>query len=115
MIITDWLTTTTLASVAASQGGVMRVDEFMITTILVDYNVDHNADHNIDHNVNCEYLLITMLIVMQISDVKTRQASTAITAVMTLLSGMADGKYFIILIHQAQYHHNRHFSCPVSS
>ena len=77
---------------AASQGGVMRVDEFMITIILVD----HNADHNIDHNVNCEYLLITMLIVMQISDVKTRQASTAITAAMTLLSEMADGTYFII-------------------
>lgn len=43
MITTDWLTTTTLASVAAFQ------------------------------------------------DVKTRQASTVITAVMTLLSEMADG------------------------
>ena len=62
-----------------------------------------------------------------VSDVKTRQASTAITAVMILLSEMADGTFclsfifylfifidiwrvvlfFIILIH-TQYHHNDH-------
>ena len=44
-----------------------------------------------------------IVIVMQISDVKTLQASTAITAAMTLLSEMADGTYFIILTPRAQY------------
>ena len=45
-----------------------------------------------------------MLMLIKISDVKTRQASIAITAVMTLFSEMEDGKYIIIiLIPHAKY------------
>ena len=60
------------------QGGTMTVDALTMLIIFVDH-------------ICWSYLLI--VIVMQISDVKTLQASTAITAVMTLLSEMADGKY----------------------
>ena len=78
MISRDWLTMTTLAYVAAFQGNMMTVrnavkvdiDELTITMMTIDN--DKNGDNN--------------------SDAKTRQASTAITAVvMTLFSEMADG------------------------